>query len=46
MNPFEDIHTKSRRWKLSDDGIEIAYDADFLVRAEDDGYLEELKGKV
>ena len=46
MNPFEDIHTKSRRWKLSDDGIEIAYDADFLVRAEADRLFEALKIEV
>ena len=32
MNPFEDIHTQSRQWKVEDDGIDLTYDADFLSK--------------
>jgi len=46
MNPFDDIHAKSRRWSLSDDGIELRYDADFLPPAEADRLLEALKSEI
>lgn len=46
MNPFEDIHTKSRRWSLEDDGIEIDYDADFLSTEDADRLFEALKTEV
>lgn len=46
MNPFEDIHTKSRRWQLSDEGIELRYDADFLPREDADRIFEALKLEI
>lgn len=46
MNPFDDIHTKSRRWSLADEGIDITYDADFLAAGDADRLFEALKTEV
>lgn len=46
MNPFDAINIKSRRWTLEDNGIDVAYDADFLARAEADRLFEQLKVEV
>lgn len=46
MNPFEDIHTKSRRWHLEDAGIELVYDGDFLSPSDADRLFEALKLEV
>jgi len=46
VNPFEDIHTKSRRWELHDNGIDIVYDADFLPREDADRLFEALKNEI
>lgn len=46
MNPFDDIHTKSRKWRLVDEGIELDYDADFLTREDADRLFEALKTEI
>ena len=46
MNPFEDIHTKSRKWQMQDEGIELRYDADFLPQADADRLFEALKAEI
>lgn len=46
MNPFEDIHTKSRRWHLQDEGIDLTYDADFLTSTDATRIFEELKTEI
>jgi len=46
VNPFEDIHTKSRRWSLEDEGIDITYDADFLSAEDADRLFKALKTEV
>jgi alkylated DNA repair dioxygenase AlkB len=46
MNPFDDIHTKSRRWSLDDEGIDVTYDADFLPTEDADRLFEALKKEI
>jgi alkylated DNA repair dioxygenase AlkB len=46
VNPFEDIHTKSRKWDLADDGIQLRYDADFLPQHDADRLFEALKVEI
>lgn len=46
MNPFEDLHTKSRKWELNDEGIDLRYDADFLSQDDADRLFAALKIEV
>ena len=46
MNPFDDIHTQSRKWSLNDHGIDITYDADFLSGDDADRLFEALKTEI
>jgi alkylated DNA repair dioxygenase AlkB len=46
VNPFDEIHTQSRRWSIQDHGIELEYDADFLPAADADRLFEDLKTEI
>lgn len=46
MNPFDDIHTKSRQWSLEDDGIDVIYDADFIDPKDADRLFAILKTQI
>lgn len=46
MNPFEQIAEQNRRWTLSDEGIEIAYDADFLPEQDADRLFLALQHEI
>jgi alkylated DNA repair dioxygenase AlkB len=45
-NPFDELHEQERHWTLSDEGIEITYDADFLVDVDADRQFAALKTEI
>jgi alkylated DNA repair dioxygenase AlkB len=46
MNPFDDLHRESQRWKLEDEGIDLTFDGDFLSKEEADEFFEALKTEI
>jgi len=46
LNPFDEIHAQSRKWEISDEGIEMAYDADFLGQDDADRLFDALKTEI